>query len=402
MVFACAMRYHKCLLSFLLLLLCPCVRGAGASQDTVRVGLFWGRKVSECVIAADRRLAVADAAGNGLAELAKGGALNARVTEGWVELTSAEPKGGGRAREYVISAGSPITVRVPGLGERSYAGRLIVRANGEQLVLVNEIGVEEYLKGVLPSEVPAAFHPTALQAQAIVARTYTLASRGKHARDGFDLCDAWHCQVYRGLAGQDPRLNAAVDATAGLIITYEGQPIQAVYHCACGGRTAASDTAWPGSRSLPYLRSVSDSDGGTPWCIDAPDAVWSREIEQTRFASALARYGVQAPISAIEVVARDEGGRPREIALRGPCGEWRLAPALIRDALNAALGPGTLPSADFEAGPNGLSIVFAGHGSGHGVGLCQWGANARAKAGQTAEEILAHYYPGTVVQRAGG
>ena len=183
---------------------------------------------------------------------------------------------------------------------------------------------------------------------------------------------------------------------------YEGDPIQAGNLAVCGGGTAANETAWPGSRPLPYLRPVSDSHADGAWCGTAPGAAWTRSITQSQLATVLAPFGVGAPISSIEPGARDSGGRPREFILHGAYGECRVASSELRSVINRALGGDTLLSADFEAASNGEMMVFAGRGYGHGVGLCQWGANAIAAAGSTAAEVLEHYYPGATIALMSG
>jgi len=302
----------------------------------------------------------------------------------------------------VLSSPEPITVQPEGLTARSYRGQVALVERDGRLVLVNRAGIEDYLRGVLPSEIPAGFQPEALRAQAIVARTYAVATRNRHERDGYDLCDRSHCQVFLGTEREDARLDAAIEDTAGLILTYEGEPIHAVYHAVCGGRTAANETAWPGTRPLPYLRPVSDSNGDGAWCETAPGAAWTRSITQSQLATVLAPFGVGAPISSIEPAARDSGGRPREFILHGAHGEYRVSSSELRSVMNRALGGDTLPSADFDAAPNGEMMVFAGRGYGHGVGLCQWGANAIAAAGSMAEEVLQHYYPGATIAPMSG
>ena len=268
-----------------------------------------------------------------------------------------------------------------------------------RLTFVNKVPLEDYLPGVLPAEIPAQAHVEALRAQAIAARTYTLSNLGKHRGEGFDLCDTSHCQVYVGAGEESPRCTAAVRDTDGLIVTWEGKPIHAVYHDTCGGRTAANETAWQGSQPLPYLRPVVDAENGVAWCGRSPRAVWTRRISQAELGSALARCGVQGPVTGIEPAEGDENGRPKQYLVRTANGDSVIIAGVLRATVNSALGWDTMPSADFEAAPNGDSIVFAGRGNGHGVGLCQWGANEMAKAGRTAEEILKHYYQGAAVER---
>jgi stage II sporulation protein D len=395
------MRYLSSLLALAIITLGPS-NAAAHPNPTVAVGIFCGERVLACDLTSQAALKLADERGQGLAEFPAGTVLRASLKGDRVELSSSQPPGSGCGASYLLSSPAPIQVSRQGQGPRSYRGQIRVYAASGRLVLVNQVALEDYLRGVLPSEILASFAPEALRAQAIAARTYTLATTGRHSAQGYDLCDGSHCQVYRGVSGEDPRTDAALQATAGLIVTYQGRPIHAVYHDCCGGRTAGNETAWSGSQPLPYLRPVEDRDGGSALCAGSPQAVWTRQLPQAQLASALARFGVTPPISAIEVNERDENGRPKQYCVRGAGGQVIMLAGPLRAAVNSALGWNALPRADFTAAPNGDSIVFAGRGSGHGVGLCQWGANARAKAGHTAAEILAHYYSGVKIEPISG
>ena len=398
----CAMRHLWLLLGLSLAAVFAAAAQASDLSPVISVGIFSGHDISACSITARAAITLENERGRRLADFPSGTRLEAAAEGGLVVVRCEAPRGQGQSRRYVFSSSEPIRVEPEGLTARSYRGQVALFEREGRLVLVNRAGLEDYLRGVLPSEVPAGFHPEALRAQAIVARTYAVATRGRHERDGYDLCDRSHCQVFLGTEREDPRLDAAIADTAGLILTYEGEPIQAVYHAVCGGRTAANETAWPGARPLPYLRPVSDSNGDGTWCGTAPGAAWTRSITQSQLATVLARFGVGAPISSIEPAARDAGGRPREFILHGAYGECRVGSSELRSIMNRALGGDTLPSADFEAAANGEMMVFAGRGYGHGVGLCQWGANAMAAAGSTAAEVLQHYYSGATIALMSG
>jgi len=377
--------------------LATCATPPAGPEPTLAVGIFSRERINACAITSQGSITLQDQQGRQVAVLPARAVLEASVEGSRVAVSCAEPAGGGHAQRYVLSSPQRLEVRLAGQKPRAYRGRLLLSACARGLLLVTQVGLEDYLRGVLPSEIPSSFPPEALKAQAIAARTYAIRTAGRHAAEGYDLCDSSHCQVYLGASEEDPRTDAAVRDTAGVIITYQGRPIDAVYHDCCGGRTGGNETAWKSSDPLPYLRPVSDRDGETPLCGRSPRSVWTRQVPQARLAAALAQFGVTAPITAIEPATRDENGRPRDYHIRGAQGEVTLLAGVLRGAVNAMLGPGTLPSADFIAAPNGDSIVFAGRGSGHGVGLCQWGANALAQSGRTAPEILAHYYTGVTI-----
>jgi len=229
------------------------------------------------------------------------------------------------------------------------------------------------------------------QVQAILCRTFALANLGRHAGGGFDLCVTSHCQLYRpppdGASARSIR--EAVEATRGMVVVYGGRPIQAVYHAHCGGRTSAAASVW-GGRSEPYLVSVVDS-----YCRTG--SRWSLAIDDGRLRDLLnrnPRTEVGRRLDGVEVTARDEAGRALTIALSGSRSH-QVSGEEFRAAVVAVLGPRSMRSTRFLVRPTGASFTFEGSGSGHGVGLCQAGAMARADAGETPEAIIRYYYPGT-------
>jgi len=368
----------------------------------VAVRVFSGRQITACTVVSESKLRVGSMATEctgGAFEVPPGEVVKVTADGDKIRVASPEIGSAPAADKWEFSASTPITITLERGPTRSYRGRVVVTAREGCLAFVNRVPLEDYLPGVLPAEIPAEAHPEALKAQAIAARTYALANLGKHRAEGFDLCDTSHCQVYVGAGAENPRCTAAVKDTEGVIVTYDGKPIHAVYHDTCGGRTAGNETAWRGSEPLPYLRPVADGENGVAWCARSPRAVWTRQLSQAKLGSALARLGVNGPVTKIEPAEGDENGRPKQYRVGTANGESVIVAGVLRAALNNALGWDTIPSADFEAAPNGDSMVFAGRGNGHGVGLCQWGANAMAKAGKTAEEILKHYYQGVTVER---
>ncbi len=270
---------------------------------------------------------------------------------------------------------------------------------GAALKLVNCVELEDYLRGVVPAEMPAEFLPEALKAQAIAARSYALANLGKHRRDGCDLCDSTDCQVYGGVDEEEPRVDAAVADTAGLVLTYGGKPIEAVYCDTCGGETATPEAAWPGADPVAYLPAVDDHYGVVQVCKASPKARWTRKLTQEKFLAALTKWKVTGPLTMIRPLGCEDGTRPDRYRLEAGELVWVVPAEAVRNAVDRALGWSTLPSGDFIALIDGDTISFTGWGQGHGVGLCQWGANGWAKLGKTAAEILAHYYPGAKLQQ---
>ncbi|MEO8196767.1 MAG: SpoIID/LytB domain-containing protein [Thermoanaerobaculia bacterium] len=158
-------------------------------------------------------------------------------------------------RSFVLAAPADGGVRWEG---KRYRGRLVVFLNDRgRLNLVNELPIEQYLRGVVPRELGPGAYPEieALKAQAVAARSYTLRNLGEFADEGYDLCGTPRCQVYGGMDDEHPLSNRAVAETAGEVLIYDGQPIDALYSATCGGHTENVEVIFPLKRA-PYLRGV--------------------------------------------------------------------------------------------------------------------------------------------------
>lgn len=263
--------------------------------------------------------------------------------------------------------------------------------------------LDEYVAGAVRAEVPPKWlNPEAvgrmLRVQAMVSRTYAVANLGRHAAEGFDLCDTTHCQLYRrqpaAVQGDDPARRATRD-TAGRIITFNNRPIQALFHSNCGGHTAAADAVWGGA-AQPYLRAVDDT-----FCRRLNTGGWIFSVDRPRLIRALnsdPRSRVGDRLMTLEVVTRDDGGRAVQVSLVGGGKTVVVRGEQFRTVLRNAFGPHSLRSTQFDVQLRGDRFVFEGVGYGHGVGLCQTGAAARAQDRHAPEDILAHYFPGTAIQ----
>ena len=268
---------------------------------------------------------------------------------------------------------------------------------------IRTIPLEDYVRGSVPAEMPLAEPDAAVTdrlawLQAILARTYALANRGRHAHDGFDLCSTTHCQVYtppeRQPAAVARLVTTAVDRTRGLIITDGNGPIQALFHADCGGHTSSATDVW-GGPAPGYLAGVRDS-----FCVTAPRDDWRlaldrdhlRRILNTTLDTAVGRH-----LDRIAVVSRDPAGRATRV---GVAGEKHVVVRgeRLRAVISKQLGARAFRSARFGVEQQADRILFSGQGFGHGVGLCQTGAIVRARHGESVDAILAHYYPGTWIK----
>jgi stage II sporulation protein D len=299
------------------------------------------------------------------------------------------------------------------VGGKRYRGTLDALPEGSGVTLVNALALEAYLPSVVTAELGrrTGGEREAVLAQAIIARTYALRNLGRGRAAGYDLESGVGDQVYGGADAEDPLAAEAVRATAGLIVAWEGQPIDAFFHSTCGGRTERGVDVFRGA-DRPYLRSLADVDReGLAWCRISPRFRWreewtGRELERT-LRETLPAAGVRLPadpgrVTAVTVTARSGSGRGTALAIRWEHADVSVSGQDVRRVLRPLAG-GWLRSAQVELraqrGDHLERLVAEGAGAGHGVGLCQWGAIGRARAGQRHDEILSAYYPGTTLVR---
>jgi stage II sporulation protein D len=256
---------------------------------------------------------------------------------------------------------------------------------------IQTLDLESYLCGVVPLEAAPSWPAAALEAQAIVARTYALAKRDPARPYDLQATDA--DQRYGGPSAEHPASTAAVQATRGQTLGYFGGPVSIFYSACCGGHTADAVELW-GHADLPYLRGVSD-----PYCSACPDYRWQHALPLDRVRAALAERLPGVPVTAI-VSDPDDSGRPRSVVFRSDTAAsatFTVAELRSRFGTSVVLSL-WLQRLTFDVTTQaGASVVIEGSGRGHGVGLCQWGARGMALAGADAPTILAHYFPGTAV-----
>ena len=234
---------------------------------------------------------------------------------------------------------------------------------------------------------------TIYRVQAIVARTYAVAHIGRHASEGFDLCDKTHCQLYQPSRIQTSRFSPiarrAVVSTTGRILRYSGRPAEALFHSDCGGSTTTPVNAWGGA-SLPYLpQRRDDVPEGThrTWQFAASSQEWTAILRRDP------RTDPGGTLQNMAVTKTDDSGRAAEVEITGRQTR-RVTGTALRTVVSAEKGDRSVMSTRFAVSrtPNGFRLD--GTGFGHGVGMCQVGAIARARRGDSVSAILGHYYPG--------
>ncbi len=256
--------------------------------------------------------------------------------------------------------------------------------------------LEQYVAAVLAGESSVFQSREALKAMAVAARTYAVRMRGRHASEGFDLCDNTHCQRL-DLDAISPRLKSAAADTAGELLWYQGKPAFTPYTRDCGGRTEEASSLWP-DLAEPYLKSHEDM-----YCKRAGTSPWQWNGEPHGILEALQSSQLRGPhtLEGVSILNRTPSGRASTLLLRGGSESIRISASSFRFAVGRELGWNTLRGDRYEVRFSNGRFIFEGSGSGHGVGLCQTGAEQMGLAGRSYREILAYYYPGTAVGLTG-
>jgi len=284
--------------------------------------------------------------------------------------------------ELIMTAAKRGTVRVNGAVYRGNL-KLVVTDQG-RLNAVNLVEFEEYLYGVVPREMPPNWPDESLKAQAVVSRTFARYQMDANAAREYDISASTASQVYGGFAAETERTRRAVDATRGRILTFNGRPALTYFHANSGGTTEDARHVW--RVTIPYLQSVSDD-----YSARAPGAAWSSFLSFDQIRDAMNRNGIKTgQISDLETASQSPSGRTTKLKITHSAGTTVVGGNQFRTIIDPAVIKSTL----FKAERNNRGIRFEGQGSGHGVGLSQWGARMMAEAGYPFRDILLHYYRG--------
>jgi stage II sporulation protein D len=261
--------------------------------------------------------------------------------------------------------------------ERASAGRTVAigsPATGQR----SRIPLETYVARVIAGEAEPNAPDAAKQAIAVAIRTFAVANRSRHGRDGYDLCDTTHCQVPRAATAST---RTAALATAARLLTFNGTPAQVFYSANCGGHSETASEVWPGA-NLPYLQAVPDD-------VHEDDLSWTLALRLVDVQQSLSKQGFRGELTRLTIESRNASGRVSRLRLDG------LQPdAMTGEAFRMALGPATFRSTAFSLTHDDDRVRFTGQGYGHGVGMCVVGAARRARRGETVADILHTYFPG--------
>jgi stage II sporulation protein D len=310
---------------------------------------------------------------------------------------------------------------------KKYRGELIVRPYNNALLVVNRLGVESYLRGVVPLEIGGVAKPgdeAAVEAQAVAARSYSYIHMADAGDRPFDMYGSIQDQAYGGVDAERPNSDRAVETTRNMVLRYAGRIINTPYSSTCGGRTAEVREVWWRRNDEPYLKSVSDRIPGTDryYCDISGRFRWTTTFNEGQLRETLEKYlGTVQPgsepavaasntarmslgrITGFNVTSRTPNDRVATVSIQTERGNYVVRGNDVRFILRT--GPSLLNSTYFTAessrGSSGSieQLTLRGGGYGHGIGMCQFGAIGRARAGQDYRTILTTYYQGTSVER---
>lgn len=327
-----------------------------------------------------------DGSGNVLAQIPGMNAVMAQSQEGQIAVNEVkatqlwvEPK---TADGYVF------------IGDKWYRGRTLVTLTSGGLTAVNYVDIEQYLYSVVGAEMPASWDIQALKAQAVAARSYVLYQRQNSANAVFDVGDTTRWQVYGGLEEEAASTRAAVDATKGQVLTYNGQIINAVFHSCAGGHTENVEDIW--TNPLPYLRGVVSPDQDMQGCQWQTRTVSAQELSQA--------IGYSGTIYSV-TVNRHPHGRVLSLQIDGTAGSMTVDGDDVRNKLDLKSTLFSIEPMRSEVASAGnvpatpMTFQISGSGFGHGVGMSQYGAYKLAQQGWNYQQIVSHYYTGVRLAR---
>lgn len=300
---------------------------------------------------------------------------------------------GGRAAGSSTLYVPPSVGSLVQIGPTTYRGGVLLRVQGSKVQGINVVNVEDYLRGVVPAEMPALWPEAALESQAVVARTYV--SRRVNPKAAYDICATTSCQVYPGIGGEHTRTNAAIDATHGEVLTFGGELADTYFSANSGGYTASAAEVW--GKNLSYLPAKPDPQSVT---ASGERGRWTLSVPQGRVQSALNSYRIN--VGTVRKVAFSRvsaSGRVEEVTVTGSTRNSKLSGANAGGFVRALGAQSSRAQVDGSGAVSSTQpLRLSGQGSGHGVGLSQYGALGFAREGRGHREVLGFYYPGTAVQ----
>ncbi len=359
-----------------------------AWQPTLRVGLLSAQGSVVLTAVGTDMVLVSEQQSRPIARLAKGESLTVDC----------------EASSFVLAGrhvpGQTLTLRAPNdrqaeqasvrVNNQPYRGAVELRWTANGITAINVVRTEDYVRAVTAEEMPPTWPAPAVEAQAVAARTFALAHRGRHKKEGYDLCTTTHCQSYHGIRSEQTGSDRATRATYGQVLTYQGKLIEALFHTDSGGMTENSEDVW--GTKIPYLRAATE--------VERFTQPWQKDIQATTLVTQFRHKGDIGELKAIRLsplhmgqasADRTVSGRVKQVQLVGKKGTMRVTGEDLRNAFG-------LRSTLFEMKLDKDTVHLHGYGWGHGLGLSQYGARAWAKT-LDCTGILQHYYHGATLKQ---
>lgn len=347
------------------------------AQEIIHIGVFHMKNTNDLVIESQAKLQVSNYKKLPVTSIAENDFLKIKVETGKLRMEKNNASLGLFDTIYIKPDSTLISFKVNGQKQKHpFCGSFKIYVSRNYLKVINSISLEKYIIGVVAAESGYRATDEYYKVQAIIARTYALFNKGKHKKDGFDLCDNTDCQVYHGVI-ENNKIEKSVIATKSLVVTDSlGQIIAATYHSNSGGQTMDAEDVW--GVDFPYLKSVEDK-----FSLNYKYVEWEKSIDSAEWIDYFDRYEPLHKIDSTSIA----GLLNFKQLTRKPYIEDSLKVPLTK--VRSDFG---LKSTFFSVLHDGEKIILKGKGFGHGVGLSQIGAMEMAKIGFTYEEIIGYYY----------
>lgn len=341
----------------------------GSFSPTLRIGI----KVDVTSVALSGDADVLDQNGSVTGQIQ--GAYELSVKDGEISISGTKF---GRGPIRLRSSLLPLKI-----GTTMLRGEVEIFLQNGKLTVVNELGIEDYVRGVINKEAIPSWPLEAKKTQAVLARTFAVYQKMFNPRSRlYDLAPSVLDQVYGGLGKEDLSSNRAVNETKGEVITIGSNPAKIYFHSTCGGTISSSAEVW--GKDEPHLK-----EKACPYCIKSSLYRWTRKLDTADVAKRLSPAGISGGIQSIKT----ERGRTRvkNVVVNGkkiPVNKFR-----------ELVGFSVVWSNDFTVQKNGKTLIFQGKGAGHGVGVCQWGMAGMAAQGKNHKEIVKFYLSGIEIRK---
>ncbi|MCX7641349.1 MAG: SpoIID/LytB domain-containing protein [Elusimicrobiales bacterium] len=279
--------------------------------------------------------------------------------------------------------------------KRIYKGKLILYLKNDIIIPVNVVDIDDYILSVVEYETQIMKNIEAIKANAVAARSYVLASYNRrHQRDYYHFCDLTHCQLYKGFQNIRDVVKKAVDNTKGYVILYNGKPAWSMYHSICGGKTEDALDVW-GYDSMPYLSSIDDKIFNFPLCSFGWGYRWRTKISKKKIGYMLYKSGLiekKDEVSYISIYNRSKSGRVKNLIIKTNKKLLNIRGIDFYHLVGRRINWFAIKSTLFDVKYDKKYFIFEGKGYGHGVGMCQHGADKMAELGYSWNDIINHYY----------